>query len=138
MHTLIRQHVSKTGWINMDFKSCSKCGKIHARGYKCNAGRTYAKTDESRLRSTSAWTRKAKQIKDDAMGLCEVCKAHGGYTYDKLETHHIVKLKDDPNGLLDDDNLVTLCTYHHKQADKGEIKAEYLKRLVKERRKNVK
>lgn len=118
----------------MDLKSCSKCGKIHPRNYNCNVGRIYSKTDESRLRSRYAWTKKAKQIKEDANGLCEVCKAQGVYTYDGLEVHHIQKLKDNPNGLLEDDNLITLCGYHHKQADAGELDVDYLRRLVKERR----
>ena len=52
-----------------DLKSCSRCGKIHARSYKCNVGRVYKKTDEDKLRSTWAWTKKAKQIKEDANGL---------------------------------------------------------------------
>lgn len=120
----------------MDLKTCSRCGRIHARGYKCNVGRIYTKTDESRLRSRYAWTKKAKQIKEDALGLCEVCKAQGVYTYDGLEVHHITKLKEDPNGLLDDDNLIALCVYHHKQADDGELDADYLRELVKERRNN--
>ena len=117
----------------MDLKSCSKCGKIHARGYKCNVGRIYGKTSENKLRSSYAWTKKAKQIKADAMGLCEVCRAQGLYTYDGLEVHHITKLSEDHNGLLDDDNLITLCVHHHKQADAGEIDADYLKKLVKYR-----
>lgn len=117
----------------MDLKSCSKCGKIHPRGYKCNVGRIYAKTEESKLRSKYAWTKKAKQIKADANNLCEVCRDKGLYTYDGLEVHHITKLKDDPNGLLDDDNLIALCIYHHKQADDGELSADYLRGLVKVR-----
>jgi 5-methylcytosine-specific restriction endonuclease McrA len=117
----------------MDLKSCARCGKIHARGAKCPQSRKYQKTNESRLRSSYAWTLKAKQIKNDALGLCEVCKAQGVYTYDGLEVHHITKLKDDPNGLLDDENLITLCVYHHKQADNGEISAGYLRELAKER-----
>lgn len=115
----------------MDLKSCSKCGKIHPRNYKCNVGRIYAKTEESKLRSKYAWTKKAKQIKADANNLCEVCRDKGLYTYDGLEVHHITKLKDDPNGLLDDDNLIALCIYHHKQADDGELSADYLRGLVK-------
>jgi 5-methylcytosine-specific restriction endonuclease McrA len=120
----------------MDLKSCSKCGKIHPRSYKCNVGRVYKKTDESQLRSKYAWTKKALQIKEDANGLCEVCKAQGVYTYNGLEVHHITKLRSDPNGLLEDDNLICLCVFHHKQADEGEISADYLRELVKERRNN--
>ena len=117
----------------MDLKACSKCGKIHPRGYNCNVGRIYNKTDNDKLRSLYAWTKKAIQIKDDANGLCEVCKAQGVLTYDGLEVHHIIKLKDDPNGLLDDNNLICLCYYHHKQADNGELDADYLRELAKQR-----
>lgn len=120
----------------MDLKSCSRCGKIHPRAYKCNVGRIYAKTDESRLRSKHAWTKKAKQIKEDASGLCEVCRDLGVYTYDGLEVHHITKLSENPDGLLDDANLIALCVYHHKQADAGEIDADYLRELARERGKN--
>ncbi len=67
------------------------------------------------------------------MGLCEVCKAQGVYNYNDLEVHHIEKLKDNPDGLLNDDNLICLCVYHHKQADAGELNADYLRELVKER-----
>lgn len=112
--------------------SCSKCGKIHPRGYKCGK-RTYNKHDNDKLRSKYAWTQKAKQIKDDAKGLCEVCTALGRYTYDNLEVHHITKLRDNPDGLLEDDNLICLCVDHHKQADKGVISADYLRDLARKR-----
>lgn len=117
----------------MDLKSCSRCGKIHARGYKCNVGRVYTKTEESKLRSKYAWTKKAQQIKNNAYWLCEVCRDLGVYNYTSLEVHHITKLREDPNGLLDDDNLITLCTFHHKQADDGELDADYLRELVNKR-----
>lgn len=113
--------------------SCGRCGKLHPRGYKCNKGRIYKKDDTDKLRSTNKWTNKAKQIKKDALGLCEVCRAHGVYTYKDLEVHHITKLRDDPNGLLDDLNLICLCVEHHKKADAGEIKADYLRELAKGR-----
>ena len=119
----------------MDLKSCSKCGRIHPRAFKCNVGRKYEQTNERKLRSSSAWTRKAKQIKEDAKGLCEVCRDRGIYTYNGLEVHHITKLAENPDGLLEDDNLVCLCVQHHKEADAGEIDADYLRELAKERRK---
>lgn len=117
----------------MDFRACSKCGRVHPRGYKCHVGRKYNKTDDDKLRSTYAWTKKAKQIKDDANGLCEVCKAQGVYNYAGLEVHHITKVRENPDLLLDDDNLICLCSYHHKQADDGQIDTDLLKSLVKER-----
>lgn len=107
---------------------------MHPRGYKCNKGLKISyKKEYDKARSTYAWTTKARQIKDDANGLCEVCRAQGAYTYNNLEVHHIVKLKDNPEGLLDDNNLICLCVEHHKQADAGEISAEYLRELAERR-----
>lgn len=116
-----------------DLKSCSRCGRIHPRGYQCGVKRTYKDTEDRKARNTYAWHRKARQIKEDAQGLCEVCRAEGVYTYEGLEVHHIVKVKEDKDKLLDDYNLVCLCVKHHKDADEGRIDAEYLKRLAKER-----
>lgn len=121
----------------MAFKACSKCGKIHPYNYKCSVGVDYnrSKVAEDKLRSKYAWTKKSKQIRDDAGNLCEVCKANGIATYDGLEVHHIEKLRENVDKLLDDDNLICLCTTHHKQADNGEIDPAYLRELVKKRRK---
>ena len=118
------------------YKSCSKCGKIHPYGYKCNVGVDWnrSKVPEDKLRSRHAWTKKSIQIRKDAGNLCEVCKAQGIATYVGLEVHHIEKLRENVDGLLDDDNLICLCGKHHKQADKGLIDKEYLKELVKLRR----
>lgn len=118
----------------MDLKSCNVCGRIHPRGQECKVKRVWKKTDDRKLRSSYDWTQKAKQIKRDSLGLCEVCRKQGVYTYDGLEVHHITKITDDPNGLLEDDNLITLCVKHHKEADAGKIEADYLRELVRERR----
>lgn len=76
---------------------------------------------------------KAEEIKNNAQFLCEVCKDNGVYNYNDLEVHHIVKLRDDPKMLLDNSNLIVLCTKHHKEADKGLISEAYLKELVRQR-----
>jgi 5-methylcytosine-specific restriction endonuclease McrA len=110
---------------------------MHERGYKCDKGLKISyKKDYDKLRSTYAWTQKAKQIKEDANNLCEVCRAKGIYTYNDLEVHHITKLRDNPDGLLDDGNLVCLCTTHHKQADDGLLDADMLRKLAQLRDNN--
>ena len=116
-------------------KACSRCGKIHPYNYVCNFGkaRKFANTDEAKLRSKRAWQVKRESIRERAFNLCEVCKAQGIYNYTSIEIHHIRKLKENPNGLLDDNNLVALCTLHHKQADRGEISVEFLTELAKQR-----
>ena len=65
--------------------------------------------------------------------MCEVCRQQGVYTYSGLEVHHIVPVREDTDRLLDDDNLICLCTAHHKAADRGEISREALIDIVKRR-----
>lgn len=120
----------------MAYKACSKCGKVHPYNYNCSVGAdsNRYKKSEDKLRSRYSWTKKSKQIREDAGNLCEVCKDQGVATYKGLEVHHIEKLRDNVDGLLDDDNLICLCTRHHKEADNGEIDKEYLRELVKKRK----
>ena len=91
-------------------------------------------TNEQALRRRSSWTNKSRDIRERSLYLCAVCQDQGiARADDNIEVHHITKLKDDPSGLLDDDNLVCLCTYHHKQADRGELSVDYLRELAKKR-----
>lgn len=120
------------------YKSCSKCGKIHDTKYKCNAGRVKrVLTDDMKLRNLNAWHIKAEEIKERSKYLCAICKEEGVYTYDNLETHHIEKLRDKPERLLDNYNLICLCKEHHIKADEGKIDKEYLFKLAKDREDNI-
>ena len=119
--------------ILMMYKSCSKCGKMHPQGFKCNTGRTYQGGKERELRSTYSWTQKSLQIRERANNLCEVCRDQNIYTYNNLEVHHIEKVRDDESKLLDDNNLICLCASCHRDADNGKIDKNYLKQLVAKR-----
>lgn len=119
------------------FKACPKCGKIHKQGFKCEAGRDYKESAERKLRNKYVWAQMSKDIREKAQGLCEACRAKGVYTYNGLEVHHIVKLRDNPSGLLDQYNLVCLCTECHKKADRGEIDMDYLRELARGREENT-
>ena len=121
------------------YKSCSKCGKIHSTKYKCNSIKRIYTTDinERKLRNTYKWQKKSRQIRDESNYLCDVCRDKGIYNYNNIEVHHITKLKDDPNSLLDDDNLICLCQEHHKQADNGKLNINYLRKLVHDKQKRV-
>ena len=113
------------------YKTCSQCGRIHPYGYKCKTiKRDYRGGAERQARSTYAWTIKSKEIRDKAQHLCEVCRDKGVYTYNGLEVHHIEKIADNPDGLLDEKNLVCLCQRHHKDADDGKINKDYLRNLA--------
>ena len=120
------------------YKACSKCGRIHEVGKRCFIG-VYARKrdDKSKDRNTYAWRKKRDAIKKSAGYLCEVCRDEGRYVYDDLEVHHIIKLHDAPERLLDDTNLICLCTRCHKKADAGEIVRERLFLLARKRNEGI-
>jgi 5-methylcytosine-specific restriction endonuclease McrA len=113
-------------------KSCKYCGRIHDTKLDCGKRpkRKKEPTQINKFRWSRRWREKAQQIKERDNYLCQVCKDNDRYTHDDLEVHHIVPLEEDYNLRLDDDNLITLCVTHHKQADRGEISREYLKGLI--------
>lgn len=114
--------------------SCSRCGKMHQRGYKCNVGRAdRADREAYKLRSSWTWQKKSKEIKDKSKWLCAICKDKGKLNYTALEVHHIVKVAEDPSRTFDDYNLLCLCVEHHKQADAGKISVDYQLELAKQR-----
>lgn len=121
-------------------RSCSKCGKIHDTNYICREG---LKTDynkyqykESALRNTHRWHTKSDYIRAESQYLCAVCLDKGIYNYNNLEVHHIIKLKEDEDKLLDNNNLICLCRKCHKLADAGLIPKDYLMELVRRREKS--
>ena len=120
------------------YYACSRRGKIHPKGYICKVEKKHYKYSykESRLRSKSAWTEKSIQIREDANYLCEVCKDKGIYNYRNVEVHHILKLRDRPDLLLDNYNLICLCKDCHRLADAGIISVDYLQELAKRREEN--
>lgn len=115
------------------FKSCSRCGKVVPYNHKCNKGKIYKQNDIDKLRSTNRWTNKSIEIREASNYLCSVCLDEGIYNYKDVEVHHIEKLQQRPDLLLENDNLIALCRFHHKKADNGEISVEYLQELVKKR-----
>jgi 5-methylcytosine-specific restriction endonuclease McrA len=115
-------------------RSCSKCGRIHDINFKCNGGGRLPKTNEQALRRRTSWTNKSRDIRERSKYLCAVCLDQGNARADDdIEVHHIRKLRDYPEGLLEDENLIALCTFHHKQADNNELDTDYLRELAKKR-----
>lgn len=118
------------------YRSCPRCGKVHGYGEPCPVRRPayrHERTGADRLRFTSRWKRKSLQVREDAHWMCEVCADLGRVTTDGLEVHHIDKLRDDPDGLVEDGNLVCLCRPHHRMADDGELSKGYLRGLAAKR-----
>ena len=117
--------------------SCRWCGGMHRRGEVCpkKPGRDYTqrgeRTEARRVRSSSAWTRRAVQIKARDRYLCLVCLARGVFTWRELEAHHIVPISEAPGLAFEDGNIITLCRDCHALADAGRIDRDTLRALVR-------
>jgi 5-methylcytosine-specific restriction endonuclease McrA len=118
-------------------KACSRCGKIHPYSYQCTKGKVYRGGEERKLRSSYQWKKKSEDIRQKAGYLCEYCKTENRYTYRNLEVHHIEKVREDPSLLLDDYNLICLCTECHKKADAGTLDADFLRELARKREEGI-
>ena len=120
-------------------KSCTHCGGIHKRGQRCaskpaaNKQTTYI----DRFRWSRAWKNKRAHIADRDKHLCQVClrnlyNTQMQYNFTDLEVHHIERIADAWDKRLEDDNLISLCRYHHELAEKGSIPAKKLKNIILE------
>ena len=119
------------------YKACSQCGRIHDESRMCPIIRVYRGGEERKLRNKYSWAKKSRQIRERSSYLCEVCKDNGVFNYKDVEVHHLYKLRDHPELLLEDDNLICLCQEHHKMADRGQLSLDYLKSLVHRREKSI-
>ena len=112
-------------------RTCNVCGRIHQEDKMCK--RKYPNKKNSKansFRNTNDWINKREQIKRRDKYLCQVCLKNNIYTYNNLQIHHIIPINIDYSKRLDSDNLITLCTYHHHQAEKGLITREQLLEII--------
>ena len=61
---------------------------------------------------------------------CLVCKDCGLLSPKVLEVHHIEKVMKELLKAFEIDNLITLCIFHHKQAEQGLISKQELLELI--------
>ena len=115
-------------------KACTYCGRIPAKDFDCGKKPKrqprYQHDSSEAGRYSRAFTEKSQQVKADSHYLCAVCLDEGKLNWQELETHHIIKLRERPDLLTDDGNLICLCRRHHRMADDGELDPDYLRRLT--------
>lgn len=122
-------------------RSCSYCGGIHKSTEVCKLkprARTFNKvrSEADKLRGLSIWRKTRNNIKERDNYLCQICKRNlyktmVQYNYkDNIQVHHIVPIEEDKSIWLDDDNLITICMYHHRLAEDGVIPRKELKDIV--------
>lgn len=122
---------------------CSSCNKkreeyLKSKGKKYNADRYVrdkANEDAIRLFYTStAWKKKRAEIVRRDNDECQICKALYKFVSSD-DIHHIVPMTKDFSKRLDNDNLISLCKYHHQQVHLHNINNEkqlikYVKQLI--------
>lgn len=120
----------------MLFKTCKYCGRVHPYNETCLKKPTpnmakHLDEPQRKFRSSKAWTKKALAIKKRDNFMCLYCnKVEKKINTTNLEVHHIIPLIEDKTRSLDDDNLITLCKYHHELAESGQIPRGDLFNLV--------
>ena len=111
-------------------RSCSACGRIHDSRYKCAAKSKPRQSRADRFRNTSEWQRARDAARERDKNMCVWCRHLGDITIDGLSVHHIVPLEEDFSLRTEPDNLATLCTQHHEEAERGDISLSALRKLV--------
>ena len=110
---------------------CTVCRRIHTG--RCARPREYRAARNSqadRFRNTQVWRRMAALILERDYHCCRMCAKAGIINSRELSVHHITPIAADYDRRLDEDNLITLCRFHHEQAERGNIKAQELRRIL--------
>ena len=122
-----------------DLVTCKYCG-IVSRGHICPHRPRYKKNGDKqtdKFRKSKAWTNKSIEIRQRDRFLCQVCLRNlyntlDFITFKSVDVHHITPISEDYNKRLDNDNLISLCRYHHKMADDGKIPKRELYKIAEE------
>lgn len=126
-------------------KSCKYCGRIHDSKFNCGKKPQTNKknTKETKFHGSREWTKKSIRIRERDAYLCQCCirKMKGTveeHNYkNNISVHHIEPLSQAWDKRLDDGNLITLCGYHHEEAEKGNISRRILKQIAEEQNSKV-
>jgi len=93
--------------------------------------------EKDKFRQTSAWRHKREEIRIRDNQLCQVCirklyDTLDQYTYNDVSVHHARSLATDFDKRLDNDNLITICGYHHEMAEQSRIPYKEIKKIIDE------
>lgn len=67
----------------------------------------------------------AIKVKKRDKGVCQVCG-----TFEDLEAHHIMRMRDYPHWRYNVTNGITLCNQCHEKADNGSLTISFLFRKI--------
>lgn len=123
-------------------KYCDKCLSVvmeekqhrhKVKSSKYNADRYYRDRENNSYRlfySSKAWRDKRKEILERDNHACAICSELYRITMAQ-DVHHILNLRENYDLRLDNDNLISLCSDHHKMVHSfGADNKEKLLKLV--------
>ena len=118
-------------------KTCKYCGIVpmdHVCPHTTNKHSRSASGEHERFRNSHRWQLKREEIKERDLYLCCACRSgidgRVRYNSEELEVHHIDPLEEAFDRRLDNDNLITLCSRHHKMAESGKISRQALRDMI--------
>lgn len=110
---------------------CSVCHTVHEGRCERPVQTDRRRNSEAdRFRNRKVWRRKADSILERDRYCCRMCLKVGIINSRELSVHHIIPLVSDFSSRLDDSNLITLCRFHHEQAERGHIHTRELLNLA--------
>ncbi|MDR1364304.1 MAG: HNH endonuclease [Oscillospiraceae bacterium] len=59
-------------------------------------------------------------------------KPHYQYQYENTHVHHAIPVIESDNGHLDNGNLITLCSTHHRMTDRYQIPLLKIQNVIRE------
>lgn len=120
-------------------RSCKYCGRIHDSKYICKykPKRENKITEADKFRSSSIWHKKREEVKHRDLYLCQICirelyNTIYKYNTNNLEVHHNIPINEDDTKKLDNNNLLTVCHYHHELCESGEISRKEVQSIIDE------
>ena len=125
-------------------KSCQYCGRIHDSKIICSNKKEEQikrnrkkESKENKFRWTQAWRDKREEIKERDKHMCQICirnlfNTKYIYNYKNLSVHHATPLIENYNKRLDDNNLLTVCDYHHELCESNIIDRSVVIKIINE------
>lgn len=121
--------------MNKILRTCSRCGGLHELGQRCykNGKNYYQHVAEIRkFRNSTAWRKKAAEIRERDKNLCQVCLKNNRFVYKDLSVHHIIPVAESVELRLENSNLITVCSVCHKDCESGKISRTEQQSIVDE------
>ncbi len=117
-------------------KTCKYCGIVQYN-HVCPQRRFRERknTEIEKFRCSNKWQNKRDEIKKRDLYLCQICireiyNTVIKYNSKELSVHHNIPIKEDYDKRLDNNNLITVCNYHHELCEKGEISREQVQEII--------